>query len=82
MTSVSGSVSLICLSTVSPSASGRPIVEQHEIDAVAMLRDRVGGGAGLERAIALLLEAVDERPANQRLVVDDQDCGFRHASMR
>ena len=37
-----------------------------------MLRDGVAGGAGFNRAIAFFLQAVDQRPADQRLVIDDK----------
>src|SRR5688572_844773 len=42
------------------------------------MRQRVGGGAGFNRPIAFVFEAVDERPANQGFVVNDENGGVGH----
>ena len=78
MTSVSGSVSLICLSTASPLASGSA-----KSSSTRSAPSRCCATASLAvpastRAVAFFLEAVDQRPANQRLVVDDQHRGVWH----
>ena len=78
ITSVSGSASLIFFSTVRPSPVGQPVVEQHEIDPFAMLLERLGGRLRLDHAIAFLREPIVQRPANQLLVVDDENRGFGH----
>ena len=78
ITSVSGSVSLICLSTASPLASGRAKSSSTRSAPSRCCATASRAGAGFERAVALLLQAIDERPANQRLVVDDEHGGVRH----
>ena len=54
------------------------VIEQHEVDAFAMLLERFGGGLRLDDAIAFLREAIAQRPADQLLVVDDENRGFGH----
>ena len=54
-------------------------IEQHEIHAFAMALERLGGGFGLENAVALLAEPIGQRPANQLFVVDDEDGRRAHA---
>ena len=57
---------------------GQREIEQHEVDAVAVLRHGFTRRAGFDGPIAFFLETVDQRPANQRLIVDDEDGGVRH----
>ena len=73
MTSVSGSRSLMRLSTDEAVAVRQPVVEQHQIDAVLALRERAGGRVGLDDAVAFVGQPLVQREANQRLVVDDEN---------
>jgi hypothetical protein len=61
-------------------AIGQPVVEQDEIDALLALGQRLGRSAGFDNVVAFGLQAVAERPANQLLVVDDEDRGSVHGS--
>ena len=49
------------------------VVEQHEVDAFGVALERRRGGVGLDDAIAFLREPLGQRPANQLLVVDDEN---------
>jgi len=60
------------LENLEPVGVGQCEVEQDEVRSLAMLRDRLAGRAAFERAIALFLETIDARPANQRFVVNHQ----------
>ena len=61
-----------------PVRIGQPIVEQDEIDAFATPLERLGRGLRLQQTIALLLQPRRQRPANELLVVDDQNRGCVH----
>ena len=78
MTSVSGSVVLDLLQDRQAVGVGQREVEQDQVYAVAMLGDGVAGRAGLDGPVALFFQPVDERPANEGLIVNDQDGGVRH----
>ena len=56
----------------------QPVVEQHEVDALLELLERRLAGAGLEDLVAVGLEPLAQRPADQSFVVDDQNGGFWH----
>ena len=56
-----------------PVRVGQAEIEQHEIHAFPVAFDRLGGGLRLENAIPFLTESIGEGPANQLLVVDDED---------
>ena len=43
-----------------------------------MLLERLGGGLRLDDPIAFLREAIAQRPADELLVVDDENRGFGH----
>ena len=53
-------------------------IEEHEVELGAELLQRLAGGSGLENAIAFLVEPLAQRPADQRLVIDDQQGGRGH----
>ena len=48
-------------------------VEQDEVHAFPMTFDRLPGGLGLEDAVPFLGQPIGERPADQLLVVNDED---------
>ena len=56
----------------------QPVIEQDEVDAFAVLLQRFGGGLRLEHAIAFVREPIVQRPANQLLVINDQNRRFGH----
>jgi hypothetical protein len=56
-----------------PVAVGQLEVEQDQVDPVAQALARGGHAVRLEDGVALALEAIAQREADQRLVVDDQD---------
>ena len=62
-----------------PVAVRKPVVEQDGIDAFATARERVGRRFRLQESIALLLQPRGQRPADQRLIVHDQDCRCLHS---
>ena len=51
---------------------------QHEIDAISGFGQRLGGGPGFENVVTFGLEPIGQRPANQLLVVDDENRWSRH----
>jgi len=57
---------------------GQLEVEQDEIDGVSQGLVRRAAAVGLEHAVALLLEPLAQRPADQRLIVHDQDRRRQH----
>ena len=57
---------------------GQAVIEQHEVDPFAVLLDRFGGGLRLDHAIAFLRQPVVQRPADELLVVYDENRRFRH----
>ncbi len=57
-------------------AIGQPEVEQHEVESWPHLLEGFSDGTRLENAVAFLGKALPQGPAEQRLVVDDeQRCG-------
>ncbi len=60
---------------------GKTVIEQHEVDPFAMLLERLCSGLRLDHAVAFLREAVAQRPADQLLVVDDENRGFGHSRL-
>ena len=79
MTSVSGEVLLDALEDAQAVAVGQLEIEQHQIELRTELLQRFAGGPGLENAVAFFLEPLAQRPPDQRLVVNDQHRGGRHA---
>ena len=60
---------------------GQLVVEQHEIDAVGDALERLLAGRRLHHVVPVGPQALDQRPADQRLVVDDQDRGVGRSSI-
>ena len=54
------------------------IVEQDQIDALLELLERGAAGVGFEHVVAVRLEALGQRPADQGFIVNDENRGFRH----
>ena len=54
------------------------VVEKHEVDGIVEPRERLPPGLRLDRSVSLVRQALDERPADQPLVVGDQDRGLVH----
>ena len=61
-------------------AVGQPIVQQHEVDGRRRAVDRTGRGARFEDRVAVSPEPFAQRPANEFLVVDDQQSCLGHGS--
>jgi len=59
-------------------AVGQPVVEEHEVDLARNLRDRVGRRGRFENVVAVAPQPLPKRPADERLVVDDEDGGGGH----
>ncbi len=68
-----GVVLLDLLQDRQPVGIRQPVVQQDEIDALVAAGERLGGGLRFDNPIALVREAAGQRPANQLLVVHDED---------
>ncbi len=59
-------------------AVGQFVVEQDEIDALVRLLDGLGRGARLDDFVAVLAQALCQRPSNQLFIVDNEDAARGH----
>ena len=79
MTSVSGVGLLDLLQHRQAVGVGQLIVEQDEVDAAPAKRSSASRRRlGFDDAVALCRQPLGQRPANQLLVVDDQNRGDGH----
>ena len=57
---------------------GQAVVEQDQVHAVAHTLECVAAGFRLEHVMPLGAQAFEQRPPDQLLVIDDENCGVRH----
>ena len=62
-------------------AVGQTVIEQNQIDAFLTPGEGAGGGLCLEHPVPFGLQTLGERPADQLLVVDDEDGGRLHGAL-